>query len=172
MAPASTRFSSGHEPGRDSRLATYTDQDHSGHPRLSPSFTEPTGVTSPVVRRSCAIPFVSTLTLRDFSTFAATVLRVSYGIELSEANDKYFKLVKKMSDIGEDITVPGRHPVEAIPILRFLPEWFPGAYFKRYAARAKREIFTVKNQLFESSKTAMVRSHYTHFTCVLHSRPL
>ena len=157
MAPAPTRFPPGHEPRRDSRLATYTNQDHSGPSRLSPSLTEPTGVTSPVVRHSCAIPFVPTLTLADFSTFAATVLRVSYGIELSEANDEYFKLVKKMSDIGEDITVPGRYPVEAIPLLRFLPAWFPGVQFKRYAARARRDVLFIRDQLFESAKTAMVR---------------
>ena len=107
------------------------------------------------MRRSYVIPFVLALTLADSSTFAATVMRIAYGIELSEANDKYFMMVQRLAEIGEDIAVPGRYPVEAIPLLRFLPAWFPGAYFKRYAARAKRDLLSIRDQLFESAKTAM-----------------
>ena len=87
-------------------------------------------------------------------------MRIIYGIELSEANDKYFEMVKRISDIGEDITVPGRYPVEAIPLLRFLPAWFPGVQFKRYAASARRDVLFIRDQLFESAKTAMVRLQY------------
>ena len=80
-------------------------------------------------------------------------MRITYGIE---ANDKYFTMVQRLVEIGEDIMVPGRYLVEAIPHLRFLPAWFPGAHFKRYAARARRNILYIRDQLFESAKTAMV----------------
>ncbi|TBU30135.1 cytochrome P450 [Dichomitus squalens] len=90
-------------------------------------------------------------------SFAATVMRVVYGIELRERNDEYFKMIRRLSDIGEDITVPGRYPVDAIPILRFLPSWFPGGHFKRYAARARRDALSIRDQLFQSAKTAIER---------------
>ena len=83
-------------------------------------------------------------------------MRITYGLELSATNDKYFMMAQRLVEIGEDITVPGRYPVEAIPLLRFLPAWFPGAHFKRFAARARRDITSIKDQLFESAKTAMV----------------
>ena len=83
-------------------------------------------------------------------------MRITYGLELSATNDKYFMMVKRLAEIGEVITVPGRYLVEAIPLLRFLPAWFPGAYFKRYAARARRDILSIRDQLFESARTAMV----------------
>ena len=123
------------------------------------------------MRRSYAIPFVLTLTLADSSTFAATVMRITYGIELSEANDKYFMMVQRLAEIGEDIAVPGRYPVEAFPLLRFLPAWFPGAYFKRYAKRARRDILSIRDQLFDSAKTAMVIMQRLQSTCISPSRP-
>ena len=49
-------------------------------------------------------------------------------------------MVERISAIGEELTVPGRYAVDAIPILERLPSWFPGAGFKRYAAEAEREI--------------------------------
>ena len=108
------------------------------------------------MRRSYAIPFVLTLTVADSSTFAATVMRITYGIELSETNDKYFMMVQRLAEIGEDIAVPGRYPVEAIPLLRFLPAWFPGAYFKRFAEDNRPVTLRVLNRPFDTIKEQRV----------------
>ncbi len=85
-------------------------------------------------------------------------MRISYGIELQEPNDKYFQMVERVTMVGEEIMVPGRFLVEAMPWLRYLPVWFPGAGFKRYAAGAKREILDTVNELFRTAKAAMVRT--------------
>ena len=94
-------------------------------------------------------------------------MRVIYGIEAREASDKYYKMMKRLSDIGEDIAVPGRYLVEAIPLLRFLPTWLPGMQFKRYAAKAKRDVLSIRDQLFETSKAALV-SLRQFYTCMMH----
>lgn len=85
-------------------------------------------------------------------------MRISYGIELQEPNDKYFQMVERVTMVGEEIMVPGRFLVEAMPWLRYLPVWFPGAGFKRYAAGANREILDTVNELFRTAKAAMVRT--------------
>nr|ANC28043.1 cytochrome P450 [Polyporus umbellatus] len=87
--------------------------------------------------------------------FAAIVMRVIYGVELTEASDKYFKMVKLLSDVGEDIAVPGRYLVEAIPWLRFLPSWFPGVKFKKFAADANRDMGAMVEDLFANARIAM-----------------
>ncbi|KAI0740350.1 cytochrome P450 98A3 [Earliella scabrosa] len=89
-------------------------------------------------------------------TFAAITMRISYGIELQKANDKYFAMIERLAEVGESITVPGRFLVEAIPWLRFVPSWLPGAGFKRYAAAAKQDILYTVDYLFGTAKDAMV----------------
>lgn len=68
-------------------------------------------------------------------------------------------MVERISAIGEELTVPGRYAVDAIPILERLPSWFPGAGFKRYAAEAEREISGIVDRLHDAAKVVMVRHH-------------
>ena len=68
-------------------------------------------------------------------------------------------MVERISVIGEELTVPGRYAVDAIPILERLPSWFPGAGFKRYAAEAEREISAIVDRLHDAAKVMMVRHH-------------
>nr|VWO97913.1 Zn(2)-C6 fungal-type domain-containing protein [Ganoderma boninense] len=76
-----------------------------------------------------------------------------YGIEIQEPHDEYYQMIEKMGDVGEEIVVPGRFPVEAFPALRYLPSWFPGGAFKKWAADAKRHISRAVEDLFERSKS-------------------
>ena len=56
-------------------------------------------------------------------------------------------MVERISAIGEELTVPGRYAVDAIPILERLPSWFPGAGFKSYATMVRPEVGeAVKNK--------------------------
>ncbi|PIL25358.1 cytochrome P450 [Ganoderma sinense ZZ0214-1] len=88
-------------------------------------------------------------------TFAAIVMGAIYGIEIREPHDKYYRMIERMGEVGEEILIPGRFPVEAFPVLRYLPSWFPGSGFKTWAAEAKRDIASIVDHLFESSKSAM-----------------
>ena len=91
------------------------------------------------------------------STFAAMVLGAIYGIEIREPDDKHYHMIERMGDIAEQVVIPGRFPVEAFPVLRYLPSWFPGGAFKKWAADAKRDMLNTVDALFESSKSVMVR---------------
>nr|VWP02625.1 Candidapepsin (EC (ACP) (Aspartate protease) (Secreted aspartic proteinase) (SAPT) [Ganoderma boninense] len=69
---------------------------------------------------------------------ASAILKVIYGIEIREANDRHYEMVDRMRAVAETISIPGNFPVEAFPVLRYLPSWFPGGGFKMWAADAKR----------------------------------
>ncbi|RXW22001.1 hypothetical protein EST38_g3848 [Candolleomyces aberdarensis] len=64
---------------------------------------------------------------------AETILSVAYGIQVQEENDPYVELAEAANQGAIIATVPGRFLVEAIPILKYVPAWFPGASFKRKA---------------------------------------
>ncbi len=83
-------------------------------------------------------------------------MRIAYGLDVADADDKYYKMVERVAEIGGEVAIPGRFPVEALPMLRFLPSWFPGAGFKRFAVEAKREMIYTVNHLFDAAKAAMV----------------
>ena len=90
------------------------------------------------------------------STISSLIVRLIYGIELQEESDEYFKMVERITDVAEDIAVPGRYAVEAFPSLQFLPSWLPGMHFKQYAENAKREISGIVSSLLEKTKDDIV----------------
>ena len=87
---------------------------------------------------------------------AATVAQVVYGITLEHVDDKYFQMVKQITDIGEEITVPGRFLVEAFPVLQYVPSWFPGASFQKLARYYRDLGVPMRNKPFDAVKESMV----------------
>ncbi|PIL25357.1 cytochrome P450 [Ganoderma sinense ZZ0214-1] len=88
-------------------------------------------------------------------TFAAMVMGAIYGLEIREPDDKYYHMIERMGDIAEQIVIPGRFPVEAFPGLRYLPSWFPGCGFKKWAEDARRDMLITVDALFENSKSVV-----------------
>ncbi|KAH9929092.1 O-methylsterigmatocystin oxidoreductase [Epithele typhae] len=89
-------------------------------------------------------------------TFAATVLKVLYGIDPEEKDDPLIAAVEStMEGIGQGL-VPGKFMVEHIPVLRHVPAWFPGAGWQNAFRewRAARDVMT--NTPFERSMAAFV----------------
>ncbi|OSD01451.1 cytochrome P450 [Trametes coccinea BRFM310] len=89
--------------------------------------------------------------------FGATILRIAYGLEIADHNDKFIRIAEKGADIYIKISVPGRYLVETFPILRHLPAWFPGATFKREAAEWKPDVLALRNAAFDNVKREMAQ---------------
>ncbi|RPD62686.1 CyP450 monooxygenase [Lentinus tigrinus ALCF2SS1-7] len=63
-------------------------------------------------------------------TFAASILKVVYGIDIAERGDKLIEIIEvAMEGVAEGLT-PGAFLVEYFPFLRHVPAWFPGAGFQ------------------------------------------
>ncbi|KAF8874751.1 cytochrome P450 [Infundibulicybe gibba] len=67
-------------------------------------------------------------------TFAATIMKITYGINIEEENDPYVETAEDALDAMVKAGVPGAFLVDFIPILKYVPAWMPGAGFKRKAA--------------------------------------
>ncbi|KAF8967923.1 cytochrome P450 [Flammula alnicola] len=71
---------------------------------------------------------------------AAIILKVSYG-HVARRNDPLIDLSSEVLGYLDKVGTPNRYLVDALPILRHIPEWFPGAQFQR-EARNCRGLFT------------------------------
>ncbi|OJT02809.1 O-methylsterigmatocystin oxidoreductase [Trametes pubescens] len=92
------------------------------------------------------------------SMFAATVMRVAYGIKISESNDEYVKMAEDGLAAFSNLLVPGKYLAEQFLVLRFLPKWIPGAQFLRDAANAKMAAHRVRDVPWSRTLEEMVRS--------------
>ncbi|KAE9397657.1 cytochrome P450 [Gymnopus androsaceus JB14] len=61
------------------------------------------------------------------------ILRVAYGIHVQPNNDPDIHAAEKMISVLNIAGLPGAFLVDTLPILKYVPSWFPGASFKRKA---------------------------------------
>ncbi|KAJ7857906.1 cytochrome P450 [Mycena leptocephala] len=61
------------------------------------------------------------------------IMSVAYGINVLPQDDPFVALARDAIHTLVIATVPGRFLVDTIPALKYVPEWFPGAGFKRTA---------------------------------------
>ncbi|KAG2152857.1 cytochrome P450 [Suillus clintonianus] len=66
-------------------------------------------------------------------TAGAIILRISYGYEVKENNDPFVDLADRALEEFSRATAHGAFMVDIMPSLAKVPEWFPGAGFKRLA---------------------------------------
>ena len=90
------------------------------------------------------------------SSLTTIVARVAYGIEINGTDDERYKMLERILHVGEEIAVPGRFAVEALPILRYLPSWLPGVEFRSFAKEAKRDVLYTTEKLYREGVEKMV----------------
>ncbi|KAG1829894.1 cytochrome P450 [Suillus subluteus] len=66
-------------------------------------------------------------------TAGAVILRISHGYEVKENNDPFVNIADRALDQVSRATAPGAFMADVVPFLVNVPEWFPGAGFKRLA---------------------------------------
>ncbi|KAG6908985.1 hypothetical protein DXG01_002474 [Tephrocybe rancida] len=87
------------------------------------------------------------------STVAAIIVKITYGIPISERNDAYITNAEEATDSLAQAGVPGAFFVDLLPILRYIPAWMPGAGFQRKAAHWRTVIKETTDRPFFSVKT-------------------
>ncbi|KAG2116847.1 cytochrome P450 [Suillus clintonianus] len=76
-------------------------------------------------------------------TAGAIILRISHGYEVKENNDPFINLADHAMNQLSRSSAPGAFMVDIMPFLARVPEWFPGAGFKRLA----REWYETREQM-------------------------
>ena len=83
------------------------------------------------------------------STFAATIMKIGYGIAIQESDDPYISIAEEALNGITQAGVPGAFWVDLFPILKYVPSWFPGAGFQKKAARWREAINTMADKPFD-----------------------
>ncbi|KAF8506218.1 cytochrome P450 [Gautieria morchelliformis] len=71
----------------------------------------------------------------------ATIMEIIYGIDVLPIGDPYIQLAEQASQAVLSAVIPGSFLVDTLPILKYVPEWMPGAGFKT-KARVWRHVAT------------------------------
>ena len=90
------------------------------------------------------------------SLVGSTTLSMTYGINVRSYNDPSIKVAEEAVGAIAELMVPGAFFVDIIPILKYVPGWFPGARFQSKAAVMRKHAATMRNTTFAATEELMV----------------
>ena len=88
---------------------------------------------------------------------------MTYSINVQHYNDPYIKIVQEAVGAASELVIPGAFLVDIIPILKYVPEWFPGAKFQSKAAVMRKHAAMMRNMTFAATVELMVCDHHHLF---------
>ena len=71
-------------------------------------------------------------------------------------NDPYIKIAEEAIEAIAEVLIPSAFVVDIIIILKYVPEWFPGAKFQSKAAAMWKHAATMRNTTFEATEKIVV----------------
>ena len=84
-------------------------------------------------------------------------MKIVYGFDGRDTGDPYIAGMESLVRTAEIFT-PGKYLVTSLPILRFVPEWVPGAGFQKVFATARRVSDQIREALCARTREGMVGS--------------
>jgi hypothetical protein len=81
---------------------------------------------------------------------------MTYSINVRPYNDPYIKIAEEAMEVAAELLIPGAFLVDIIPILKYVPEWFPGATFQSKAATMRKHAEKMRNTTFVATEELMV----------------
>ena len=81
---------------------------------------------------------------------------MTYSINVQPYNNPYIKIAEEAIGAITELLVPGAFLVDFIPILKYVPEWFPGANFQSKAAMMRKHAERIRNATFAATEELMV----------------
>jgi len=81
---------------------------------------------------------------------------VTYGYKVAISGDPFVEVAETSVTAFAEAAIPGRFLVDTLPLLRYVPSWFPGAGFKKLAKEWKSATVKMVDLPFEYIKTELV----------------
>ncbi|KAJ3489887.1 hypothetical protein NLI96_g1814 [Meripilus lineatus] len=83
------------------------------------------------------------------------IVELGYGHRITNDDDPYLALTEEINRLVSLQGQAGSHPIDIFPFLRFLPSWFPGAGFIRFAKEARDTLEIVKSRPIEDVEKSL-----------------
>ncbi|CUA72652.1 O-methylsterigmatocystin oxidoreductase [Rhizoctonia solani] len=102
-----------------------------------------------------------------FLTLASTLMRSIYGYKLENMDDPFVTEAQKAVDRIAQAAMPTNFLVNLLPSLVYVPEWFPGAGWKRIAREWREQQRRVIEESFHWTKSRIATGN--HESCIITS---
>ncbi|KAK7688870.1 hypothetical protein QCA50_007560 [Cerrena zonata] len=89
---------------------------------------------------------------------AAIMMDIIYGIQITDVTNKHVQEAEAWGQSINQALEPGRFWVDFMPFLKYVPQWFPGAHFKRLVADWRQSMHNSRDGPFSEAKSA----HYNN----------
>ncbi|KAI1791876.1 cytochrome P450 [Ganoderma leucocontextum] len=109
-----------------------------------------------LVSRLCQTPADLSKHLKHMA--GAAIMMVTYGHQVNSAEDEFVALAEAVRE--NDEKTPGSNLVDVIPILKYVPAWFPGAGFQRAALHARKLAWDMRYIPFQAVKAQLASGTY------------
>ena len=104
---------------------------------------------------------VNALILFGISITGSITLSMTYSIKVKPYNDPYITIVEEAGEALAETLIPGAFLVDVFPIMKYIPEWFPGARFQRKAAVMRKQAAMMRNTTFAATEKLIVCNFIT-----------
>ncbi|KAF8972348.1 cytochrome P450 [Flammula alnicola] len=90
-----------------------------------------------------------------WNAVGASIVSLAYGLPICRINDQWIQLAEDGIAVMDGGSVPGRYFVDAIPAMKYIPEWFPRATFQTEAREGRQRLRHFFSAPFQAAKKAM-----------------
>ena len=90
------------------------------------------------------------------SLVGSTTLSMTYGINIRPYDDPLIAIAEEAIGAMSELVIAGTFLVDIIPILKYVPDWFPGGKFQKKAAMTRIHAEKIRNVTFVAAKEVMV----------------
>ncbi|KXN84165.1 O-methylsterigmatocystin oxidoreductase [Leucoagaricus sp. SymC.cos] len=92
----------------------------------------------------------------ELSFIGGVSTSVTYGLPVQRRDDPVVRYTEKALLDGNNVAAPGKYLVNIIPQLKYVPEWMPGAHFKKVAREVREELDELMNRPYKESLNSIV----------------
>ncbi|KAF9442561.1 cytochrome P450 [Macrolepiota fuliginosa MF-IS2] len=87
----------------------------------------------------------------------SSLMEITYGVQIEDPQDPLIANAELVLKAAAEALIPGKFLVDTLPALKYVPEWFPGAGWKRRANYVKKINELVSRGPFETVKEELKR---------------
>jgi len=108
------------------------------------------------------VPFTIALVNKPFIFFTflslvgSTTLSMTYGINIRPYDDPLIAIAEEAVEGAAELVIGGPFLVDILPILKYVPSWFPGAKFQKKAGMMRAQADKIRDAPFAATKKLMV----------------
>ncbi len=94
---------------------------------------------------------------------------MTYGVDILPENDPNMQLARDGGKAVGEALRAGSKMVDILPVLKYLPAWFPGASFQKVAERSRTQVEKLREGTFAQSQQKWVCLSYIGTRAIIHS---